>query len=36
VKAEGQVAEDFDFTELVDTIPADEAFMDPADSGCQM
>ena len=36
VKSEDKVEEDFDFTELVDTIPADEAFMDPADSGCEM
>lgn len=36
VKEEKDVEEDFDFTEKVDTIPADEAYMDPADSGCEM
>lgn len=36
VKQESDVKEDFDFTELVDTIPAEEAFMDPADSGCEL
>lgn len=36
VKEESQVEEDFDFTELVETIPADEAFRKAADSGCSM
>jgi branched-chain amino acid transport system substrate-binding protein len=36
VKEESAVQEDFDFTELVETIPADEAFRDAADSGCGM
>jgi branched-chain amino acid transport system substrate-binding protein len=36
VKEPNEVKEDFDFTEMVDTIPADEAFRDPADSGCEM
>ncbi|WP_196776834.1 ABC transporter substrate-binding protein [Haloechinothrix halophila] len=36
VKEESDVEEDFDFTELVETIPADEAYMDAADSGCEM
>lgn len=36
VKEKDQVKEDFDFTELVDTIPADDAFLDPADGGCEM
>ena len=34
VKEESQVKEDFDFTELVETIPAEEAFREPA--GCDM
>jgi branched-chain amino acid transport system substrate-binding protein len=36
VKAEDQVEEDYDFTELVEKIPADEAFRKASDSGCQM
>ncbi|MQA63252.1 MAG: ABC transporter substrate-binding protein [Actinophytocola sp.] len=36
VKEKDDVEEDFDFTELVDTIPAEDAFRDPADSGCEM
>ncbi len=36
VKEESQVEEDFDFTEMVETIPADEAFREAADSGCSM
>lgn len=36
VKEKGDVKEDFDFTEMVDTIPADEAFQDPAAGGCEM
>ncbi len=34
VKEPDQVKEDFDFTELVETIPADEAFREP--TGCDM
>lgn len=34
VKEESQVKEDFDFTELVETIPAEEAFREP--TGCDM
>ncbi len=34
VKEESAVTEDFDFTELVETIPADEAFREP--TGCDM
>lgn len=36
VKEKDEVQEEFDFTELVETIPADEAFRDAADSGCDM
>jgi branched-chain amino acid transport system substrate-binding protein len=36
VKEKDEVQEDFDFTELVETIPANEAFRDAADSGCDM
>ena len=36
VKEEGEVEEDFDFTKLVETIPAAEAFMPVEDSGCEM
>lgn len=36
VKSEDQVKEDFDFTELVKEIPADEAFRKATDSGCTM
>lgn len=36
VKEPADVKEDFDFTELVETIPADEAFRKAADSGCDM
>ncbi len=36
VKEESQVEEDFDFTELVEKIPADEAFRKASDSGCDM
>ncbi|HEX6361291.1 ABC transporter substrate-binding protein [Actinophytocola sp.] len=36
VKEPADVKEDFDFTELVEEIPADEAFRAAADSGCDM
>ncbi len=36
VKEKDQVEEDFDFTELVETIPAEDAAKDPADGGCEM
>jgi branched-chain amino acid transport system substrate-binding protein len=36
VKAPADMEEDYDFTELVETIPADEAFRKAADSGCDM
>ncbi|MGH3383801.1 MAG: ABC transporter substrate-binding protein [Nocardioidaceae bacterium] len=36
VKEEAEVEEDFDFTKLLDTIPADEAFMTVEESGCEM
>jgi branched-chain amino acid transport system substrate-binding protein len=36
VKEEDQVEEDYDFTELVKKIPADEAFQKASDSGCSM
>jgi hypothetical protein len=34
VKEESQVKEDYDFTEMVETIPAAEAFREPTD--CDM
>lgn len=36
VKQPDEVEEDFDFTKLVETIPAAEAFMPVEDSGCEM
>lgn len=36
VKKKGEMQEDSDFTKLVKTIPADEAFQSAADSGCSM
>ncbi|MGH8939652.1 MAG: ABC transporter substrate-binding protein, partial [Actinomycetes bacterium] len=36
VKEPGDVAEDFDFVDLVETIPAEEAFKSVAESGCEM
>jgi branched-chain amino acid transport system substrate-binding protein len=36
VKEKSEMEEDSDFTKLVQTIPADEAFMAAADSGCSM
>ncbi|MPY79771.1 MAG: ABC transporter substrate-binding protein [Actinophytocola sp.] len=36
VKKESEVKEDFDFTKAVKKIPAEEAYMDAADSGCDM
>jgi branched-chain amino acid transport system substrate-binding protein len=36
VKQENQVTEDFDYVELVETIPADQAFRPVDQSGCQM
>jgi branched-chain amino acid transport system substrate-binding protein len=36
VKGKDEMEEDFDFTKLVETIPADEAFMPVEDSGCEM
>jgi branched-chain amino acid transport system substrate-binding protein len=36
VKDAADVREDFDFTELVETIPVAEAFRDAADSGCEL
>ena len=36
VKEKADMQEDSDFTELVETIPADEAFQSVADSGCSM
>lgn len=36
VKEESEMEEDFDFTELIDTIPATEAFMPLENSTCEM
>ncbi|MPZ95600.1 MAG: ABC transporter substrate-binding protein [Propionibacteriales bacterium] len=36
VKEEAEVEEDFDFTKLLETIPADEAFMSVEESACEM
>jgi branched-chain amino acid transport system substrate-binding protein len=36
VKEPSAMKEDYDFTELVETIPADEAFRKASDSGCDM
>jgi branched-chain amino acid transport system substrate-binding protein len=36
VKEKSEMEAEGDFTELVETIPAEEALMDPADSGCEM
>ncbi len=36
VKEPGDVKEDWDYEEIVDTIPADQAFMPASESGCSM
>ncbi|HET6625274.1 MAG TPA: ABC transporter substrate-binding protein [Nocardioidaceae bacterium] len=36
VKEKSEMEEDFDFTKMVETIPAAEAFMPAEDSGCEM